>query len=198
MHHTAACLTSIRRGQLVALPTDTYYALACDPLNHSAMSKLRDLKQPPDDRPWPLLVPAELDLEKLGFVVTAMGARLIQYFWPGQVTLVLPCTGPLSVVAGRTEDGAVALRVPAGPTALNEILRDWSAPITGTSANVSGKPPAATQAEVVAYFGDALDCIVPGRCPGGAASTVVDVTGETPGIIREGAVSTSAIMDVLS
>ena len=148
MLHTAACLTSLRRGQLVALPTDTYYALACDPLNPGAMSKLNELKQPPAGRPWPLLVSAEQDLSKLGCVITDIGARLIEVFWPGQVTLVLPCSGPLSDVAGRTEDGAVGFRVPAGPMDLIKILHDWGAPITGTSANVTGSPPATTQADV--------------------------------------------------
>jgi tRNA threonylcarbamoyl adenosine modification protein (Sua5/YciO/YrdC/YwlC family) len=162
------------------------------------MSKLNELKQPPAGRPWPLLVSAEQDLSKLGCVITDIGARLIEVFWPGQVTLVLPCSGPLSDVAGRTEDGAVGFRVPAGPMDLIKILHDWGAPITGTSANVTGSPPATTQADVEGYFGDAVECIVPGRCPGGVASTVVDVTGSVPDIIREGAVPTASILDVLS
>jgi L-threonylcarbamoyladenylate synthase len=198
MHHTAACLSSLRRGQLVALPTDTFYALACDPLNPAAMSKLHILKHSPAGRPWPLLVSADLDLPEQGCVVTEMGARLIRHFWPGQVTIVLPCTGPLAMAAGRTKDGAVGLRAPAGPAALLEILSEWRAPLTGTSANVSGRPPAATHTEVEDSFGDAVGCIVSGHCPGGTASTVVDATGTVPEIIRVGAVTTFAIMARLS
>jgi L-threonylcarbamoyladenylate synthase len=182
----------------VALPTDTFFALACDPLNPAAMAMLCHIKQPLRGRPWPRLVSTGIELTQLGCTVTDMGEELIRHFWPGQVTIVLPCTGPLSLAAGRADDGAVGLRAPSGPKVLLEILDEWRGAVTGTSANKSGEPPAASEAEVADYFGETVDFIVPGRCPGGVVSTVVDATGSVPVIIREGAVPTTVIMDSLS
>ena len=198
MSSIGACLSALREGRLLALPTDTYYALACDPLNSAAMSRLRALKRPSAHRPWPLLVDRQVDLAALGCVVTELARRLICAFWPGQVTVVVPCSGALSLAVGRKGDGAVGFRSPAGPPFLAELLHTWRGPITGTSANLSGQAPATTPADFDPSLGEAVACVVTAVCPGGAASTVVDATGTVTGIIREGVVPASEIIGVLS
>jgi len=120
---------------------------------------------------------------------------LVHSFLPGALTVVLPKSESVSdiVAAGGK---MVAVRIPAHPVPV-ALAKGLGTPIVGTSANLSGKPSALTAAEVCAQFGDKIDLVIDGgRCPGGIESTVVDVTGETPAVLREGAISREKLKKV--
>jgi tRNA threonylcarbamoyl adenosine modification protein (Sua5/YciO/YrdC/YwlC family) len=117
--------------------------------------------------------------------LSAPARALAEAHWPGPLTLVLRARPGLApALAPR---GTIGVRVP-GPSPALEIVRAFGAPLTATSCNVSGQPPARTHAEVLAYFQGQLDAVVPGDAPGGAPSTVVDASGPTLRVLRQGAV----------
>ena len=197
MSEADGCLRALRRGGVVAVPTDTLYGLLADPYSASAMATLRRLKQATDPRPWPLLIPAGFDLSRLGCTLSESGQRLAARFWPGKITLIVPCTGTLARLAGRLKDGAVGIRVPGGPQGLIELLGLWDGPLTGTSANPQGCSPAEDSEEVKRYFPDALEYVVPGQSGGGAPSTVVDTVTQEIRVERVGAVSEEMLREAL-
>lgn len=197
MSEADGCVRALRRGGVVAVPTDTLYGLLADPYSASAMATLRRLKQVTDPRPWPLLIPAGFDLSRLGCTLSESGRRLAARFWPGKITLIVACTGPLARAVGRSQDGAVGLRIPGGPPELAELLLLWDGPLTGTSANPHGSPPAGDSEGVHRYFPDTLEYVVPGRSGGGAPSTVVDTVAEDIHVERAGAVSEEMLREAL-
>jgi tRNA threonylcarbamoyl adenosine modification protein (Sua5/YciO/YrdC/YwlC family) len=176
---------------VVAFPTDTFYALSCDPFHMHALDRLRHLKQIAQ-RPVPLLVPIGFDCRGLGCTLGRMAEELTSRFWPGKLTLIVPCHGQLAARVGRPSDGAVGLRAPGWPWT-QDLLRAWGGPLVGTSANVTGRPPAVTPEDVRAQFGEDLQWVADQVAPGGAPSTVVDVSTGKLRVEREGAVSESAL-----
>jgi len=178
----------------VAFPTDTCYGLLADPFSKAAMAKLLHLKQVSGPRPWPLLLPMHFDLSRLGCALSDSGRRLAAEFWPGQVTLVVACSGPLAKLVGRIDDGAIGLRVPGGPKLLRRLLEVWDGPLVGTSANPSGLAAPDTSEQVEGYFPGELDLVVAGSSPGGPPSTVVD-TVQGVVVVRSGAVSDERILE---
>lgn len=192
-----ACLDALRAGRVVAFPTDTFFALSCDPLSDAALARLRELKEIAPGRPLPLLIPPDFDCARIGCVLSEPVRRLTQRFWPGKLTLVVPCDGALGPRVGRRPDFAIGLRVPEGAW-LHDLLMAFDGPVVGTSANRTGDPPATTVAEVRRYFSmDQVDSF-PGTAPGGAPSTVVSVAGEELVVEREGAVSAAELMQAWS
>jgi L-threonylcarbamoyladenylate synthase len=175
----------LRRGGLVAYPTDTVYGLAALPTDDQAVASLFKAKKRPPERAVPLLIASQAELAQVAADVPEVAQRLIEAFWPGALTIVLrraPAFRSPSI--GET----VAVRVPDHPTP-RELARLLGAPITGTSANVSGGPEPLTADDVRSHLGDAVDLVIDGgRCPGGRPSTVVDCTMEPPRILREGAI----------
>jgi L-threonylcarbamoyladenylate synthase len=191
----------LRGGGVVALATDTFYCLAACATNESAVRRVFAIKGRPATTPVPLLLAETSDAMKYASelsesqhrAVAALGRR----FWPGALSLVLrrsPVIPPVVSAGGDT----VALRVPDAPV-LREIVRRLGAPLTGTSANVSGSDPATRAAEVRAAFGQAVDAILDGgETPGGSPSTILDLTTPAPRILRAGAISEAEITEVLS
>jgi L-threonylcarbamoyladenylate synthase len=177
----------LRRGGLVAYPTDTVYGLAALPSHDAACTRLFEAKKRAPDQSMPLLIASPHDLALVAADVPAVARRLIGQFWPGGLTIVLakaPTFRSLAV-AGDT----VAVRVPDHPVP-RELVRLLRAPITGTSANIAGGPEPVTADEVRSQLGEAVDLILDGgRCPGARPSTVIDCTVEPPRIVREGAIS---------
>jgi L-threonylcarbamoyladenylate synthase len=192
-----ACVRALRRGDVVAAPTDTYFGLLADPLSDRALAALGRLKKCDAARPWPLLIPAGFDVRRLGCELSPAARRLADRFWPGKLTLVVPCDGPLGSRVGRGVDGAVGLRVPGGPRALLELLRLWDGPLTGTSANPTAKTPALNAAQTILYFPEALGCVLSGSAPGGAPSTVVDTVCDPVRVVRAGDLSEAEIREAL-
>jgi L-threonylcarbamoyladenylate synthase len=178
----------LRRGGLVAYPTDTLYGLGALASDDEAVRWLFKAKKRPPAIALPILVE---DVEMASDVsdrLSPLALRLASRFWPGALTLVLPRSPQFHSLALAGGD-TVAVRVPdhAVPLALIEALGE---PLTGTSANVSGQRGPVTASDVAEQLGDAVDIIIDGgRCPGGVESTVVDLTGEEPRLVREGAIS---------
>ena len=176
----------LRDGGLVAYPTDTVYGLAVLPTDERAVRRLFEAKKRELDKAVPLLIASPGDLASVASDVPEVARKLIDAFWPGALTLVLrKAEGFRSLAVGET----VAVRVPDHPVP-RELARLLGAPITGTSANVSGGAEALSAKEVRVQLGDAVDLIIDGgRCPGGRPSTVVDCTSGAPRIVRAGAIS---------
>ncbi len=176
----------LRGGGLVAYPTDTVYGLAVLPSDERAVRRLFEAKKRELDKAVPLLIASPGDLDGVTSEAPKAARRLIGAFWPGALTLVLrKAEGLRSLALGD----AVAVRVPDHPVP-RELARLLGAPITGTSANVSGGAEALSAEEVRVQLGAAVDLIMDGgRCPGGRPSTVVDCTSGAPRIVREGAIS---------
>lgn len=183
----AECIRALENGRVVAFATDTFYALACDPYNVQAVIQLRAIKKRADAKPLPLLIARDFDWHRLGCEHTDLTKTLARCFWPGKLTMIVPCQSELAAQVGQPGDGAVGLRVP-GNTWLLGLLSRWDGPVVGTSANLAGKPPARSVDEVRGYFGEDLFCVDGGRAPGGEPSTVVHMVEGGLKVDREGAV----------
>jgi tRNA threonylcarbamoyl adenosine modification protein (Sua5/YciO/YrdC/YwlC family) len=194
-HGLAAAARSVRAGSLVVLPTDTVYGLGCDAFSAAAVRSLLTAKNRGPDMPVPVLVGSWSTIDGLVLGVPRVARELIEAFWPGGLSLVLPHAPSLAWDLGATK-GTVMLRMPLHPVAL-ELLRDVG-PMAVSSANVSGEPPASNAAEAVAQLGDSVAVYLDGGPSGEpVASTIVDLTGDEPRILRAGAVSAADLAEVL-
>ena len=182
----------LRQGGIVAYPTDTVYGLGASMRIPHAVQRVFAAKRRPRDMALPLLVADASQIAELAARVPPVARQLIDSFMPGALTLVLPTSRavPAIVTAGGS---TVAVRIPDHPIPL-ALIEGIGAPLVGTSANLSGRPSPLTAAEVRSQFGDEIDAVIDDgeRCRG-TESTIVDVTGETPVILREGAISAEAL-----
>lgn len=172
-------------GGLVAFPTDTVYGLGALPWDAEAVRGLYRAKRRPPDRPIPLLLSDPGQVSRIA-VPTGPFAKLSAHFWPGGLTLVLPKAArvPAAVSARPT----VAVRVPDLPLA-RRLIRQAGGVLAVTSANISGQPSPTTAEEVEAQLGGRIALILDGGpCPGGVASTIVDLTTSPPALVRRGAI----------
>ncbi len=184
-------LAVLRRGGLVAFPTDTVYGLGASAEISAAVELVYAAKSRPREMALPLLVASVAEIERLSAGLSAAARCLIDSFLPGALTIVVPASAavPAHVTAGK---GTVALRIPDHPVPL-ALIRGLGTPIIGTSANLSGQPSPLTAEEVRAQIGERVDLIIDaGRCPG-VESTIVDVTGAAPVLLRRGAISQQEI-----
>jgi L-threonylcarbamoyladenylate synthase len=175
----------LRHGAVVACPTETQIGLLADALDPRAVARVSELKRRPAGEPIGVLVPSLEVALRLVRDVSAAAVVLAEQHWPGPLTLVLWAVPGLPEAI--VKDKRVAVRVP-GPSPALDLVRAFGGPLTATSANRSGEPPCATEDEVRAVFGDALGAIVPGSAAG-VASTVVDLTGDEPRVLRQGAIT---------
>jgi tRNA threonylcarbamoyl adenosine modification protein (Sua5/YciO/YrdC/YwlC family) len=191
----AAAAGAVRAGQLVVLPTDTVYGLGCDAFNADAVRSLLATKGRGSSMPAPVLVGSWTTIDGLVSSVPRTARELIEAFWPGGLSLVLPHAPSLAWELGDTR-GTVMLRMPLHPVAL-ELLREVG-PMAVSSANRSGSPPASTMDEARVQLGQAVSVYLDGGpATEGIASTIVDLTGAEPRILREGAVSAAQVVEVL-
>lgn len=175
-------------GGVVAVPTDTTYGLAVDPFNDAAVERVFRIKGRPEGAPLPLLLATTEEMSEYAAEVPEHAWRLAELFWPGPLTLVLRKAERVPAVVSGGGD-TVALRVP-GHAVPRRIVSALRHPITGTSANLSGRQAAITADEVQRAFGDELDLIVVSTVPpNGVASTVLDLSERVPRIVRPGAVT---------
>lgn len=183
-------------GGVLAYPTETLYGLGVDAFREDALEKLFVLKGRPGNMPVSVLVrDSEMMLEVVR-EVPGPARVLLDAFLPGPLTLVLPARPglPERVTAGS---GKVGVRISPHPV-VALLFQAYPRPITSTSANPSGLPAARTAAEAAAYFPSGLDLVLDGGpSTAGVGSTVVDLTGSTPRILREGAISRDEIGRVL-
>ncbi|MDP2729026.1 MAG: L-threonylcarbamoyladenylate synthase [Dehalococcoidales bacterium] len=188
-------ISILRQGGLVAYPTDTVYGLGASAALPQAVERIYKVKERPRNMPLPLQLADVSQITKVAERVPEIARLLIRNFLPGALTLVLPRSSsvPDSITAGG---GTVAVRIPAHPIPI-ALVKGLGSPIVGTSANLSGRPSPLTADEVYSQLGDKVDLIIDGgRCPGGKESTIVDVSGEEPVIIREGAISKDQLEQV--
>lgn len=190
-----AAVGAARGGRLVVLPTDTLYGLGCDAFDAEAVAALLAAKHRGRDMPVPVLVGSWHTVDGLVRRVSPQARELVQSFWPGGLSLVVEQAPSLAWDLGDT-DGTVMLRMPLHPVAV-EVLREVG-PMAVSSANVSGGQPAATVGQAREQLGDSVAVYLDGGPADHAvASTIVDLTGETPLVLREGAVRVEQLAEVL-
>ena len=182
----------INSGGMVAMPTESFYGLAVNPTNVKAIHRLFDVKKRRDDQPILILIPSMEHLDHYVTHVPDMARRLMDEFWPGGLTLIFEARPklPRELTAGT---GKIGVRLSSHPIA-TALAQAVGAPITGTSANISGQPACSTAKEVLQQLGGKVDLILDGgETAGGKGSTVLDVTLDPPVVVREGMVGREQI-----
>ncbi|WP_374118641.1 L-threonylcarbamoyladenylate synthase [Allokutzneria sp. A3M-2-11 16] len=191
----AAAAGAVRSGQLVVLPTDTVYGLGCDAFDSAAVQSLLDAKGRGRDMPLPVLVGSWSTVDGLVLSVPHQARLLIEAFWPGGLSIVLPHAPSLNWDLGDTR-GTVMVRMPLHPVAI-DLLREVG-PMAVSSANRSGHPPATTAIGAQEQLGDSVTVYLDGGPSGDpVASTIVDLTGPHPLVLREGAISLADVAEVV-
>ncbi len=187
---------AIQTGGVVAFPTRCLYGLGANAFNSEAVERVFKIKQRPETNPLLLLIGSQKDIYSLVEDVPPFAACLMDYFWPGKITLVFEASKnvPANLTAGT---GKIGLRLPAHPVAM-ALVHAVGGPITGTSANISGDAGCSDVSNMNPKVADQLDLILDaGPLKGGAGSTVIDVTGNAPRLLREGEVGQKDIRSVL-
>ena len=174
----------IRRGGLVVFPTETVYGLAADATNPKAIERLNQVKGRPPEKPYSLHLHSAAQVRDFVTAVPPMAAKLMERFWPGPLTIVMP-----------SKDGkTVGFRLPNHPVA-SAFLTACGVPVVAPSANRSGSPPPTDANEVMAALDGSFDCLLDaGPTPMGRESTVVEVIDGRVEVRREGAIATEDVL----
>jgi L-threonylcarbamoyladenylate synthase len=193
----AAAGRALAGGGIVALPTETFYGLAADAFDADAVARVNRLKGKPAESPALLLLADAEQVRQVSESLPEQFATLVEQFWPGPLTIVVPASSgvPSEVTGGL---GTVAVRVP-GLALPRRLAAEVGRPLTGVSANLTGRPPCRTALEVARTFPEGVELILDGGATtGGAPSTVLDLTAPRPRVLREGLVPMSALRPFLS
>ncbi|KAA9162047.1 threonylcarbamoyl-AMP synthase [Amycolatopsis acidicola] len=191
----AAAAGAVRSSRLVVLPTDTVYGIGADAFDAGAVRALLRAKNRGPDMPVGVLVGSWSTVDGLVLGTPPQARALIEAFWPGDLSIVLPHAPSLQWDLGTTR-GTVMLRMPLHPVAL-ELLREVG-PMAVSSANVSGKPPAANARDAQEQLGESVSVYLDGGpIENARPSSIVDLTASEPVLLREGAVSAGEISEVL-
>jgi tRNA threonylcarbamoyl adenosine modification protein (Sua5/YciO/YrdC/YwlC family) len=186
--------SAIRRGELIVLPTDTVYGVAADAFSGPAVEALLAAKGRDRSMPVPVLVASEQMVAALVEDMSQIASALIEAFWPGALTLVVRHTTHLAWDLGETR-GTVAVRMPDSEVARDVISR--TGPLATSSANRSGHPPAATMLDARLQLGAAVSVYLDGGPSGEpVASSIVDLTGDQPRLLRAGAIDVEWLREV--
>lgn len=178
----------LKKGGLVAFPTETVYGLGADALNEEAARKIYAAKGRPSDNPLIAHIAKKEDIEPLVREIPEAGKKLMDAFWPGPLTLIFPKSGrvPKGTTGGLD---TVAVRMPSDPVA-RRLIELAGTPVAAPSANTSGRPSPTTAEHVRQDMDGRIEMIVDGGPVGiGVESTIVDVTGEIPMVLRPGAIT---------
>jgi L-threonylcarbamoyladenylate synthase len=189
--------TAIARGELVVMPTDTVYGVAADAFDADAVQRLLDAKGRGRQSPPPVLIPNLATLDALAAEVPAEVRALVDAFWPGGLTVIVPARESLQWDLGETA-GTVALRMPSNPVAL--ALLAETGPLAVSSANLTGKPAATTVDEARDMLADTVAVYLDGGVGGTEGSTIIDATriaSDGVRIVRHGAIPDAAITEIL-
>lgn len=191
----ASAISAVKGGRLVVMPTDTVYGIGADAFDPEAVGALLAAKGRGRNMPVGVLVGSWTTIDGLVYSVPAAARELIRAFWPGALSLVVTQAPSLQWDLGDA-NGSVMLRMPLHPVAI-ELLREVG-PMAVSSANVSGRPAAVTAAEARDQLGDNVEVYLDGGlAEQQAASTIVDLTGAQPRILRVGPISAEDIARVL-
>ncbi len=190
----APALDALRRGGVVAVPTETFYGLAADPRSARAVQAVFALKRRAPDQPLPLIAADLAQVVDHVGTMTPLALRLAALGWPGPLTLIIPAAAALCKDV-HLATGKVAVRVPADAVA-RALAAAAGHALTSTSANISGEPPPTTADQVARALGDRLDVLIDaGPTPGGRPSTIVDATGDAPVLLRAGAIAWERVLE---
>jgi L-threonylcarbamoyladenylate synthase len=181
---TIFAVAALRRGEIVAYPTETFYGLGVDALDELALARLRALKGR-DNKAISVLVDGRAMIDSICRAVPPLAVELMRRYWPGALTIALPARS--NVPAALVTDGCVAVRHSSHPTA-QALVAGLGRPLTATSANRAGEAPATTDEAVEEMFGGRCRILHGGATPGGAPSTLVRVRGARLEILRRGAI----------
>ena len=191
----ASAVSAVKDGRLVVLPTDTVYGVGADAFDPAAVTALLAAKGRGRDMPVPVLVGSWQTIDGLAFAVPQAARELIHAFWPGALSIVVQQAPSLQWDLGEGR-GKVMVRMPLHPVAI-ELLREVG-PMAVSSANISGRPPAITADDARRQLGELVGVYLDaGPSQQQAASTIIDLTGPTPHILREGPVGADEIATVL-
>jgi len=186
----------LQSGQVVAFPTDTVYGVGAHAFQPEAVAALYAVKNRPTTKAIPILVAQNEDMARVARRVPAVAWELVERFWPGGLTLVLPRAEKVPSIVTAGGD-TVAIRCPNHPIPL-ALANAIGAPLAATSANLSGQPSPTTARQVVEQLAGRVPLIIDGGlCPGGVPSTVVDLSLSPPRLLREGAIPAEALCDLL-
>jgi L-threonylcarbamoyladenylate synthase len=190
----AAAATSVLSGELVVLPTDTVYGVGADAFSPAAVTRLLAAKGRGRDMPPPVLVGSTRAASALVEDLGPWGQQLIDEFWPGGLTIVCRAQRTLNWDLGDAK-GTVAVRMPQDQVTL-DLLKE-TGPMAVTSANLTGKPAATTAEQAREQLGDTVAIYLDGGpSAGGLASTIVDLTGDVPRLLRQGAISIGRLREI--
>jgi len=182
----------LKNGGIIAYPTETFYGLGAKFDIDDALKKIYKIKQRPQDKAMPLIIGDRDLLPVTSLEINNTASALMDKFWPGPLTLIIPAGKKISeyITAGTH---TVAVRIPGESFALR-LAQTAHFPITATSANLSGLPPARDIETVLRYFGDRIDLIIDaGPTPGALPSTIVDARGSALKILREGVIGRKSL-----
>ncbi|HMH89849.1 MAG TPA: L-threonylcarbamoyladenylate synthase [Streptosporangiaceae bacterium] len=190
----AAAATSVLSGELVVLPTDTVYGVGADAFSPAAVTRLLAAKGRGREMPPPVLVGSTRAASALVEDLGPWGQQLIDEFWPGGLTIVCRAQRTLNWDLGDAK-GTVAVRMPQDQVTL-DLLRE-TGPMAVTSANLTGNPAATTAEQAREQLGDAVAIYLDGGPSAGSmASTIVDLTGDVPRLLRQGAISIGRLREI--
>jgi len=187
---------AVRRGEVVAIPTDALYTLVADPLNLHAVGRVFAAKGRESIRSLPLLVSDIVMAEELASEVSARFYLLARKFWPGPLTIIAPASSRVPLkVTGNT--GRLALRQSQSKVA-NALLERLAQPLIATSANLSGQPTCTSGIEVFGVMDGSVDLVLDGGTVAGTGATTIDVTEVLWKVIKEGAIAEKEIAEALN
>jgi L-threonylcarbamoyladenylate synthase len=192
----SAAIDALRRGEVIVFPTETLYGLGAQALNQAAVEAVFRLKGRDPRAPIPVLVGNRAMLDRLVANITPTANELMQRFWPGPLTLVLPARAGVPKPL-LNSSGGIGVRISSQPIAM-ELVQKLGAPLTATSANPSGAQPARTVAEARNYFNESVSVFMQGGTLGSkTGSTVAEVRGGKLRIVREGEIPRASLESVL-
>lgn len=184
----AIAADALRAGKLVAFPTETVYGLGANILDEKAVARLYAVKERPAGKPFTVLICDVSLIKESGCEITAAVEALIGRYWPG----------PLTVILQSSDGRKTGFRMPANKAALL-LIRQSGVPVAAPSANISGRTPPTRPKEVLEQLGGRIDILLDaGPTDVGVESTVVDMSGTPPKILREGAIKTADILKVIN
>ena len=188
--------TVLKRNGVIAVPTETFYALAVNPFQEEALDRLFALKDRAPEKPVLLMVDGSEMLDQVVRAIPEIAYRLMARFWPGPLSIIFPSLPYLPrLLTGGT--GTIAVRQPRQELTCR-LIAALGFPITGTSANRAGCRPGVRADEVAREFGDHLDLILEaGPCPGGLPSTIIDVTTSPARLVRAGAIPAAELAEIM-
>jgi L-threonylcarbamoyladenylate synthase len=187
----------IKQGGVIVFPTRCLYGLGADAMNPIAVERIIEIKQRPAENPILVLIHSKKQLEMLVEKIPPVADAIMEAFWPGRVTLVFDARGTLPGLL-TAQTGKIGVRLPGHPVAA-AMLGQVKGPLTGTSANLSGRPGCNRLSDIDPQITGQADLVLDaGTLQGGVGSTVVDVTAEPPRILREGQVTAGQIWGALT